>query len=151
MGRGEWSNHVIPYTCMHTFTTPHTHAQTHTHTHTHTHTMPHSPSTMYHHSYQVIHFICVGSLFRLQGKAEDHLTPPTHASSRLNCVEQLEFPWKHNTVGQLGVAVELLHVLEPLEVEGQDLGQLFDPQPLGCFLLAAALLTVILGVCTQCL
>ena len=66
-------------------------------------------------------------------------------------IEQLELPGKHNAVGQLGKAVLLLCILEPLQVEGQDLRQFLHTQPLGGLLLAAALLTVILGLGAQCL
>ena len=40
---------------------------------------------------------------------------PTH------CVEKLQFPWKHDSVRQLCVALAVFHKLEPLEVKGQDL------------------------------
>ena len=66
-------------------------------------------------------------------------------------IEQLEFPGEDHSVAQLGESVVLLHVLEPLEVQSQDLRQLLDPQPLGGLLLAAALLTVVLGLGTQSL
>lgn len=54
-------------------------------------------------------------------------------------------------MGELGVAVVLLQVLEPLEVQGQNLWQPLHSQPLGCLLLAAAYLTVVLILCRQCL
>ena len=31
-------------------------------------------------------------------------------------IEELEFPWEDNTIGELGVAIAVLHILEPLEV-----------------------------------
>ena len=66
-------------------------------------------------------------------------------------VEQLQFPREHNTMRELCVPTKLLHELESLEVEGEDGGEVFHPQPLGSLLLAAAHLTVILVLGRQCL
>ena len=70
---------------------------------------------------------------------------------RAHRVEELEFPGEYHSVGELGVALTVLHVLEPLEVEGQDLGELLDPESLGGLLLAATLFTVVLVFSGQCL
>ena len=52
----------------------------------------------------------------------------THGSKRedstTHSIKELEFPWEHDPVGQLGVALCELHIFEPLQMEGQDLGQL---------------------------
>ena len=42
------------------------------------------------------------------------------------------------------VAVAVLHVLEPFQVQCKDLWESLHPQPLSSFLLATALLTIIL-------
>ena len=49
---------------------------------------------------------------------------PGRDSSRLgtHCVEQLQFPGENDSMRELGVAMAVLHVLESLEVKGQDLG-----------------------------
>lgn len=64
-----------------------------------------------------------------------------------HCVEQLQFPWKHNTMRELGVATKLFHEFESLEVESEDGGQVFHSEPLGGLLLAATHLTVVLVLC----
>ena len=63
-----------------------------------------------------------------------------------HCVEEFELPREDHSVGELGVALTVLHVLEAFEVKGQNLGQLLDPQSLGGLLLATALLAVVLGL-----
>ena len=54
-------------------------------------------------------------------------------------------------MGELGVAVTLFHVLEPLEVESKDLWETLHSQSFSGLLFAAALLTVVLVLCSQCL
>lgn len=63
------------------------------------------------HSHQVVHAVWVGCVSRR--------------------VEEAELQGEDHPIGQLGVAVELVHVLEALQVEGQDHGQLLDPHPDG--------------------
>ena len=64
---------------------------------------------MYHHRDQVVHAVQVDCI--------------------AGGVEEPEFQREDHSVRELGVPVELLHVLEPLEVQGQNHGQLFDPHP----------------------
>ena len=44
-------------------------------------------------------------------------------------VEEAELEGEDDAVGQLGVALKLLHVLKALEVQGQDHGQLLHTHP----------------------
>lgn len=53
-------------------------------------------------------------------------------------VEQAQLQREHHAVGHLDVAVVLLHVLEPLEVQRQDERQLLDAHALLRLLVAAA-------------
>lgn len=69
------------------------------------------PATVDDHSHQVVHAVWVGGVSRR--------------------VEQSELQGENDSVGQLGVAVELVHVLEALQVEGQDHGELLHPHPDG--------------------
>jgi hypothetical protein len=75
----------------------------------------------------------------------------TSLSSPTYCIEKLEFPWKHHTVAELNKLVELLHILEPLQVESQDQRQFLYSQSLGGLLFTAALLAIVLGLRTQSL
>ena len=68
-----------------------------------------SPATVHHHCDQVIHAVQV-----------DCIT---------GGVEEPEFQREDHSVRELGVPMELLHVLEPLEVQGQNHGQLLDSHP----------------------
>lgn len=70
---------------------------------------PPLPATVYHHRHQVVHAVQV---YCITGG-----------------VEEPEFQWEDHSVRELGVPMELLHVLEPLEVQGQNHGQLFDSHP----------------------
>lgn len=70
---------------------------------------PPSPAAVYHHRDQVVHAVQV---YCITGG-----------------VEEPEFQWEDHSVRELGVPMELLHVLEPLEVQGQNHGQLFDSHP----------------------
>lgn len=81
-------------------------------------------AAVHHHGHQVVHAIGVGGVAR--GVEESQLQGEDHA------------------VGQLGVAVQLVHVLKPLQVQSQNHGQLLHPHPFLCFLLASTLLTVVL-------
>lgn len=61
-----------------------------------------SPATVYNNCHQIIHAIRVGGITR--------------------CVEKSELQWENNTIGQFGVAMELVHVLKAFQVEGKDHG-----------------------------
>lgn len=68
---------------------------------------PEVPATVNHHGHQVVHPVRVGGIPR--------------------GVEEPQLQWEHHPVGQLGVTVQLVHVLEPLQVQSQDHGQLLHP------------------------
>lgn len=65
------------------------------------------PATVNHHGHQVVHPVGVGGIPR--------------------GVEEPQLQGEHHPVAQLGVAVQLVHVLEPLQVQSQDHGQLLHP------------------------
>ena len=44
-------------------------------------------------------------------------------------IKQPEFQRKDNTVGQLGISIQLFHILEPLEVQCQYMRQLLHSHP----------------------
>ena len=67
------------------------------------------PPTMHHYSNQVVEALGVGGV---AGR-----------------VEEAELEGEDDAVGQLGVALKLLHVLKALEVQGQDHGQLLHTHP----------------------
>ena len=67
------------------------------------------PAAVHHNSHQVVHAVQVDGV-----------------SGR---VEEAQLQRENDAVGQLGVAVQLVHVLEPLEVQRQDHGQLLHPHP----------------------
>ena len=69
------------------------------------------PATVDDHSDQVIHAVEVGSVSR--------------------GVEEAELQREDDAIRQLGVSVQLLHVLKPLQVQGQDHRQLLNPHPTG--------------------
>ncbi len=76
--------------------------------------------------------------------------PYTHThTAKPHSIKELEFPREDNAVGELVVAMALLHVLEPLEVQCKDLRQLLHPQSLGGLLLATAFLAIVLAISTQ--
>ena len=64
---------------------------------------------MYHDSNQVIHAVGVGGVARR--------------------VEKAELQGEDDAIGQLGVAVQLVHVFKALQVEGKDHRQLLHPHP----------------------
>ena len=66
-------------------------------------------------------------------------------------VEELQFPRKDDTIGELCVAMAVFHVLESFEVKCQNLRELLNSESLCRLLLAAALLTVVLAIHRQCL
>lgn len=70
---------------------------------------PASPAAVHHHGHQVVHAVQVHGV---AGR-----------------VEEPELQREDHPVRQLGVSVQLLHVLEPLQVQGQDHGQLFHSHP----------------------
>lgn len=55
---------------------------------------------MYYDSHQVVHAVGVGGIPR--------------------CVEEAELQGEDDAIGQFGVAVQLVHVLKALQVEGED-------------------------------
>ena len=70
---------------------------------------PSSPATVYNNCDQVVHPVGIGGI---TGR-----------------VEEAQFQWEHNTVRQLGVTVQLFHILEALEVESEDHWQLLYTHP----------------------
>ena len=68
---------------------------------------------------------------------------------RTYCIKELQFPWKYDSVGQLGVAIAVLHVLEPLQMKSQNLREVLHSESLSSFLFTATTLTVVLGVLGQ--
>lgn len=70
-----------------------------------------SPATVNHHGHQVVHAVQVHGV---AGR-----------------VEEPELQREDHPVGQLGVPVQLLHVLEPFQVQGQNHGQLLHSHPRG--------------------
>lgn len=69
------------------------------------------PSTVYNDSHQVVHAVGVGGV---PGR-----------------VEEAELQGEDNTIGQFGVAVQLVHVFKALQVEGEDHRELLHPHPDG--------------------
>lgn len=67
------------------------------------------PATVHHHGHQVVQPLRVGGV-----------------SGR---VEEAELQGEDDAIGQLGVALQLLHVLEALQVQRQDHRQLLDAHP----------------------
>lgn len=68
-----------------------------------------SPATVHDNSHEVVHAIWVCGVPRR--------------------VEEAELQGEDDTVGQFGVAVELVHVFKALQVEGEDHGELLYPHP----------------------
>jgi len=69
------------------------------------------PAAVHHDGHQVVHAVGVGGVPR--------------------GVEEPQLQGEHHAVRQLGVAVQLVHVLEALQVQRQDHGQLLHPHPGG--------------------
>ncbi len=69
------------------------------------------PATVNNHSHEIIHAIQVNCICRR--------------------VEQTELQRENHSIGELGVAMQLLHVLEPLQVQRQDHGKLLHTHPAG--------------------
>lgn len=69
------------------------------------------PATVYDHGHQVVHAVRVGGV--------------------AGCVEEAKLQGEDDPVGQFGVAVELVHVLKALQVEGEDHRQLLYSHPGG--------------------
>ena len=67
------------------------------------------PAAVHHNSHQVVHAVQVDGV-----------------SGR---VEEAQLQRENDAVGQLGVAVQLLHVLKPLQVQRQDHGQPLHTHP----------------------
>lgn len=67
------------------------------------------PATVHHHGDQVVQPLRVGGVSR--------------------GVEEAELQGEDDAIGQLGVALQLLHVLEALQVQRQDHRQLLDAHP----------------------
>ena len=67
------------------------------------------PAAVHHHGHQVVHAVQVDGV-----------------SGR---VEEAQLQREDDAVGQLGVALQLLHVLEPLQVQRQDHGQPLHTHP----------------------
>ena len=64
---------------------------------------------------------------------DDHrhqVVHPVRVDGVVRGVEEAELQREDHSVGDLDVSVVLLHVLESLEVEGQDGGELLDSHPL---------------------
>lgn len=87
-------------------------------------------ATVNHHGHQVVHAVQVHGV---AGR-----------------VEEPELQREDHPVGQLGVPVQLLHVLEPFQVQGQNHGQLLHSHPFLGLLFAAARFTIIFLFTTQC-
>lgn len=68
-----------------------------------------SPATVYYNGHQVVHAVRVGGVPRR--------------------VEEAELQREDDAIRQFGVAVQLVHVLKALQVEGEDHGQLLYSHP----------------------
>lgn len=87
------------------------------------------------------------------GTAVDNHSGQIVETIRIHCiiggVKEPQFQWKHNAMRDLDVPIKLLHVLEALEMQGQDHGQLLYTHPLLRLLITAAIVALELVVRAQ--